>query len=129
MPIGLKVYLFWVRASVSTLHNCWPPSSLGLILQCCGCNKHINKYICVYIYTYKFLNAHTYFFWSLQRILNNVRTVPQTERCSNSTTLRISLSVHECCVSCSVASGRAVVPELQGLLGQQWEPNLMQPQP
>lgn len=62
MPIGLKAYLFWVRGSVPTLHNCWPLSSLRLTSQCCGCNKHVNKYICVYIYTYKFLNAHTYFF-------------------------------------------------------------------
>lgn len=30
MSIGLKAYLFWVRVTVSTRHNSWPLSSLGL---------------------------------------------------------------------------------------------------
>lgn len=72
--------------------------------------------MCIYLHL-QILECTHLFFCSLQRIPNNVRTVLQTERCSNSMTLRMSLSVHECCVSCSVASGRAVVPELQRLTG------------
>lgn len=77
MFIGLKAYLFWIRVAVSTLLNCWPLSSLGLIRQSCGCSKHVNKYIHLYFYLQILKCTHAGFLVSwlvglcnLQRIQN-----------------------------------------------------------